>query len=292
MIEKPPRIEPSIPVADGKPNGNGSHHIVRETPPRVGGPRGIGRSILPALIGAILVVAILAFIPSWIQKWLWMRQLNYGGIFWTLFTVRWGLFCEALVVALLYLWINLHLAVKNCATFGARGLSGESAIAERLGVQISRTVVKLAMGAMAVVAALYFAITFYAKWDTYLRFRYGGSFGLSDPLFGRDAGFYVFRLPFYELLQSSVATLAVITLLAVLGCYAYFGLPQFSGSRKQMQAWSAKTAPHLSILFCVLIASWGWGFYLDHFELLYSTQGVVTEQVIPRIMSPGSPFGL
>jgi hypothetical protein len=222
-----------------------------------------------------LVVAILAFIPSWIQKWLWMRQLNYGGIFWTLFTVRWGLFCEALVVALLYLWINLHLAVKNCATFGARGLSGESAIAERLGVQISRTVVKLAMGAMAVVAALYFAITFYAKWDTYLRFRYGGSFGLSDPLFGRDAGFYVFRLPFYELLQSSVATLAVITLLAVLGCYAYFGLPQFSGSRKQMQAWSAKTAPHLSILFCVLIASWGWGFYLDHFELLYSTQGVV-----------------
>jgi uncharacterized membrane protein (UPF0182 family) len=33
--------------------------------------------------------------------------------------------------------------------------------------------------------------------------------------------------------------------------------------------------PHLSILFFVLVASWGWGFYLDHFELLYSTQGVV-----------------
>jgi hypothetical protein len=25
----------------------------------------------------------------------------------------------------------------------------------------------------------------------------------------------------------------------------------------------------------VLVADWGWGFYLDHFELLYSTQGVV-----------------
>ena len=131
------------------------------------------------------------------------------------------------------------------------------------------------MGAAAAIVALFYAVTFYAKWDTYLRFRYGGSFGLSDPLFGRDAGFYVFRLPFYELLQSSLTTLAVITLLAVLACYAYFGLPQFSGSRKQMQAWSAKTAPHLSILFCVLVASWGWGFYLDHFELLYSTQGVV-----------------
>jgi uncharacterized membrane protein (UPF0182 family) len=42
-----------------------------------------------------------------------------------------------------------------------------------------------------------------------------------------------------------------------------------------MQGWSAKAAPHLSILFFVLVACWGWGFYLDHFELLYSTQGVV-----------------
>jgi uncharacterized membrane protein (UPF0182 family) len=38
---------------------------------------------------------------------------------------------------------------------------------------------------------------------------------------------------------------------------------------------SAKAVPHLSVLLFVLVASWGWGFYLDHFELLYSTQGVV-----------------
>jgi len=275
MIEKPPHIEPLKPVADGKPNGNGSHQVIRETPPRVEGPRGVGRPMRLAFIGAILVIAILAFIPGWIQKWLWMRQLNYAGIFWTLFSVRWGLFGVAFVAALLYLSINLRLAVKSGATFRVGGLTGDSAIATRLGVQISPTVLRVAMGAMAVVAALFFALMFYAKWDTYLRFRYGGSFGLSDPLFGADAGFYVFRLPFYELLQSSLTTLAVIALLAVLACYAYFGLPQFSGSRKQMQAWSAKTAPHLSILFCVVVACWGWGFYLDRFELLYSTQGVV-----------------
>ena len=29
------------------------------------------------------------------------------------------------------------------------------------------------------------------------------------------------------------------------------------------------------MLAFVLVAGWGWGFYLDHFELLYSTQGVV-----------------
>ena len=188
--------------------------------------------------------------------------------------MRWELFCAAFVVALLYLWINLRLAARNGATFRAGDLTSESTLAAKLGIQISPTVLKLAMGAVAAVAALFFALIFYAQWDTYLRFRYGGSFGLSDPLFGVDAGFYVFRLPFYELLQSSLTALALITLLAVLVFYAYFGLLRFSRSR-QMQGWSAKAVPHLSSLLFVLVASWGWGFYLDHYELLYSTQGVV-----------------
>jgi uncharacterized membrane protein (UPF0182 family) len=59
--------------------------------------------------------------------------------------------------------------------------------------------------------ALFFALGFYTEWDTYLRFRYGGSFGVSDPLFGVDVGFYVFHLPFYELLQSSLTLLTVLT---------------------------------------------------------------------------------
>jgi len=248
MIEKPPSVDASKPVADGKPNGNGNYQIIRETPPRVGEPAGTGGPIRLVLIAVVAVIAILAFIPAWIQKWLWMRQVNYAGIFWTLFSVRWGLFGAAFVVALLYLWINLRLAMKNGATFRVSGSTGESAIATRLAAEIPPKVLKLAMGAMAVVFALFYAVAFYAKWDTYLRFRYGGSFGLSDPLFGRDAGFYVFRLPFYELLQNSLTTLAVIVLLAALGCYAYFALPQFSGSKRQLQACSAKTAPHLHLV--------------------------------------------
>ena len=276
MIEKPPHVEPSTPVRDGKPNGSGNHHIIRQAPPRVGGPRRVERPIrLVVFIGVIFVIAILAFIPGWVQKWLWMRQLGYGGIFWTLFSVRWGLFCAAFVGAVLYLWINLRLAAKNSATFSSGGLTSESALDANFSLPISPTVLKLAMGAVAAVASLFFALIFYGQWDTYLRFRFGGSFGLSDPLFGANVGFYVFRLPFYELLQSSLSALALITFLAVLACYAYFGLPQFSRGRQQGQSWIAKTAPHLSILLCVLVASWGWGFYLDHFELLYSTQGVV-----------------
>jgi uncharacterized membrane protein len=107
MIEQPPHIEPSKPVADGKPNGNGSYNVIQKTQPKV------KRTIGLVIVGALSIIAILAFIPSWIQKWRWMRQLNYAGIFWTLFSLRWGLFVAAFVVALLYLWMNFRLAMKN-----------------------------------------------------------------------------------------------------------------------------------------------------------------------------------
>jgi uncharacterized protein len=226
------------------------------------------------ILAAVVVIAIVAVISGYIQKGLWMRQLGYSSVFWTLLSLRWELFCAAFVVALLYLWINLRVAARNGATFRGGKLTSESSVAANLGIEISPTILKLAMAAIAAGAALIFAVIFYAQWDTYLRFRYGGSFGLSDPLFGIGIGFYLFRLPFYELLQSSLTALALITLLSVSVSYAYFGLMRFR-LIGHMEGRSAKAIPHLSILSFVLVASWGWGFCLDHYELLYSTQGVV-----------------
>ena len=114
---------------------------------------------------------------------------------------------------------------------------------------------------------------FYAEWDTYLRFRYGGSFGVSDPLFGVDVGFYVFHLPFYVLLQSSLTLLTILTLAIVLSIYVFLGLQRASGSGTIAIGGNAMS--HLSVLLFILVANFGWGFYLDHYELVYSTLGVV-----------------
>ena len=203
-----------------------------------------------------------------------MQQLGYSGIFWTLLDLRWELFGGAFVIAFLYVWINLRLAAGSGQTTRTITLPRQSPDGPPIGVQISPLFVKLAMAALAVFAALNFAAMFYGQWDQYLRFRYGGSFGLTDPLFGADVGFYVFRLPFYEVLQTSLSILALITLVAVLVFYAYSAALGISRSGP-MPGRSSKAVRHLSILLFVLVASWGWGFYLDHFDLLYSTLGVV-----------------
>jgi uncharacterized membrane protein (UPF0182 family) len=262
MIEKPLHIEPPRPPAIELHSVVVNYHFPRWRP-------------LKFIIAAVLVlIALVAFIPAWIQKWLWMRQLGYTGVFWTIWSVRWELFAAAFVVALLYLGMNLRLAQTNATAFTGGTLRRPTVLAAELGIEVSPTVLNFATVGISAVVALGFAAIFYAQWDTYLRFRYGGSFGVSDPLFGSDTGFYMFRLPFYELLQSSLTALAFVALLAVTGFYAYLGVLRLPLIKQTVDR-EVKAVTHLSMLFLALVATLGWGFCLDHYELLFSNQGVV-----------------
>jgi uncharacterized membrane protein (UPF0182 family) len=250
-----------------------------ENPTVVAQRRWFGSAAGPMTLAAVLLIVVLVGITGYIEKWLWMRQLNYTGIFWTLLSVKWAMSCAACVFAFLYLWINLHQVARNSAAFRGDGRVWRAAFRSRadadaqIDVDFSAGLLNLVFVLVSVGIALFIAAGFFAEWDTYLRFRYGGSFGLSDPLFGVDVGFYVFHLPFYVLLQSSLTLLTILTLGIALMAYVFFGLLRGSGSGT-IQAGASATS-HLSVLVLLLVANLGWGFYLGHYQLLYSTLGVV-----------------
>ena len=231
------------------------------------------------ILSVVLVLFVLAGLTDYIEKWLWMRQLDYTSIFWTLLSVRCAMFGAAFAFAFLYLWINLRQATKKSVAFAENDRPWSLAFLSRTdagtrtGNELPPGLMKAALVLVSGGVALFFALGFYAEWDTYLRFRYGGSFGESDPLFGVDVGFYLFHLPFYELLQSSLTLLTVSTFTIVVLVYGLFG----SWQRRSSGAIVAGggVAAHLSVLLFILVANLGFGFYLDHYQLLYSSQGVV-----------------
>ena len=231
------------------------------------------------IFAVVFFILLLAGLTDYIEKWLWMTQLDYTDIFWTLLSVRCAMFCAAFLFAFLYLWINLHQATKDSSTLRVDDRAWKPAFLSRTdadmqtGNELPPRLMKAAVVLVSGGVALFFSLGFYTEWDTYLRFRYGGSFGVSDPLFGVDVGFYLFHLPFYELLQSSLTMLAVLTLAIVLAAYGLFGSWRVRSSGTI--AVGGGVAVHLSVLLFILVANFGWGFYLDHYQLLYSTQGVV-----------------
>ncbi len=232
-----------------------------------------GRLAVLIFTVAILAIVLLLVFSSLIQKYLWMQQLNYSGIFWTILSVQWGMFCAAFMATFLYLWINLRVAIGRSAAFGEGDWLRLPGSLEGSSIQASPAGLRLAALVVSAGAGLIFATLFYSRWDTFLRFRYGGHFGLPDPLFRTDTGFFVFHLPFYQLVQNSLTGLTLLTLVIVLFPYGFFRLLQTWGQGQFQRRVNA--LPHLSILLMFLVASWGWGFYLDLYELVYSTLGVV-----------------
>ena len=230
--------------------------------------------ILLTLIGAVIVLLIfLSLTSGLIQQWLWMRQLGYLDIFWRLISIKWSLWSLSFLAVFLFTWINFRFAANTTAAFYRSAVGDIERIYIKSHQGISPAFLKAAAIIISTVIALLFAFVFYPEWDSYLRFHWGGTFGQSDPIFGQDIGFYLFRLPFYELIQNSMMSLTFITLLIVLIAYSYFGAFRFARGEILQRNW--KVIGHLSFLFIILIGVWGWGYYLDRFELLYSTTGVV-----------------
>jgi uncharacterized membrane protein (UPF0182 family) len=216
----------------------------------------------------IVFLIFLSKATSFVEKWLWMRQLGYVEIFWEILSVKWALFGIVFGCVLLCFWISLCVVAGRVPTSGM--------VTERRRGPFSLTPFTSLL--IAIVPALMFALASYPEWDTYLRFRWGGAFGETDPVFHLDIGFYLFQLPFYNLIQDGSTALTFLLLLVTLGACAHLGAIQVAQSpqrpyvRVQMR-WSLVV--HLSIIFLLFVFSLGWGFYLDRYELLTSSRGVV-----------------
>ena len=206
-----------------------------------------------------------------------MRQLGYLKIFWTLLDVQWGMFVLGFVFAFLFFWSNVRQAIRSGFLLRGRFLADEfggpwGATRDPRDVRPGLAWLRLGEIGVSSIVAWAFALAFSANWDSYLRFRYGGNYGLRDPLFGIDVGFYLFHLPFYTLEQRFLGYLSLITLAAVVAVYL-IARPflTIGGAPDTIQSMTR----HVSGLLFVLVGVAGWGFYLDRYNLVYSTLGVV-----------------
>jgi uncharacterized membrane protein (UPF0182 family) len=224
--------------------------------------------------GAVIALfVVLSLISGFLQDWLWMRQLGYQAVFWGIWFIKSSLFTVCFLCVFLYLFVNFRFT-------GAMPPGHLWVTVRRAGdthtqnfVRISPALWTFIYVLLSAVVALIFARAFYPQWDTFLRFRWGRPTGITDPVFNADIGFYLFQLPFYKLLQDSLVILTLLAFILVCGAYAWTGAFQLNAQRRLRVP--RRAVAHLSVLAAAFFAAWVWGFYLDRYELMYSTRGVV-----------------
>jgi uncharacterized protein len=130
-----------------------------------------------------------------------------------------------------------------------------------------------ALGGLAVFIAILIGGSMSGAWETVLlwinRVPFSPTAAVTDPIFNRDIGYFLFELPFLRLIQGLVNGLVVAALLLTLTRYL------ISATRGGL-VFSTPIRLHLAILGALFLLSVAFGYQLDKLELVYSQRGVAT----------------
>lgn len=220
----------------------------------------------------IVPLIVLSVSSTWIMEWLWMDELGYSRVFWTLRGTQVILTVTACLIAGIYLVFNFrHLADQlRFVSFSGTPLQN---INLNLADKNQQKRLKQFFTLLALALTFLFAVGFYIRWDESLRFLWTTPFGVADPLFDKDIGFYLFQLPFWEVMQTSLVVISFLTVAILVLVYIFTGL--LSAQAGQGLQAKPSVLNHLKFNAAFWLLLLAWGFYLDRFGLLFKADGIV-----------------
>ena len=231
-----------------------------------------------AILLAILIIGmiVLGRVGDALVDWLWFSSVGYVGVFWTIFTTRVVLFFAMLAVASGVYWLSGWLALRFAREpaipppGGPAPGSGQQSAMALVGHALSPVPERLLVAGIALLFGLLTAAIELSNWDLVLRFLHQVPYGQTDPVFGKDLGFYLFSLPAYIAFVNWLMLLLFFSAAIAAFIYATHGDIAFGPLRLSPAALSHGSAL-LGLFFIVKASSYA----LDRFQLLYSDNGVV-----------------
>jgi len=191
---------------------------IRPLPPRGTGHRPtLPRSAMLVIGLVLLCVAFVPFLAGRLTDWLWYREIGFERVFLTKVIAQWALGLPTALIAFAVLYGNARFALgggeqrRQAPVSAVRSGADLRQAAHNL---FERGIEWLALPAAAVLSVLV-ALGAAGQWRTLLQAAYATPFGVSDPVFGRDVGYYVFTLPAIELVTGLLYGLLLLTLIAV-----------------------------------------------------------------------------
>jgi len=246
--------------------------MIQREPIPIRRPRfSVGRRVLFITLGALLLLLSLRGIATFWTDYLWFDSVGFASVWRTLIFSRVLLVLVASVVAILLLFANLVLADRLSPRTPLSTGGPDEEIIRRYQDWVEPRQLKVRL-IVSGFFGLLIGLGAGAWWENYLLFVNSESFGILDPVFDNDIGFYVFSVPFLrDLFGWGFQFFLISTLIVAAAHYLNGGI--------QIQPGRARVAPgvkvHLSVLLALLALLKAGGYYLDQFDLLYSDRGAV-----------------
>ncbi|MFF0822030.1 UPF0182 family membrane protein [Micromonospora haikouensis] len=221
-----------------------------------------GRVTIGVLVGVFVLFTLLGWgVQAW-TDWLWFDEVRYTQVFTGVLATRLLLFLVVGLAMALVVGGNLWLAHRLRPKLRPHSL--EQATLERYRMVLGPRL-GLWISLVALVVGLFAGLSAQSRWNQWLLFRNGGDFGVKDPEFGVDVGFYVFQLPFWRYVLGVGFTAVVLALLGALAVHYIFGGVRLQGVGDRM---TNAARAHLSTLVAVFVLLKAVAYVLDRRSML------------------------
>ena len=199
--------------------------------------------------------------------WMWFGELGYRSVFTTVLVTRLVVFLVASLLIGGVVFAALALAYRNRPVFVPTAGPNDPVARYRTSVMAR---LRLFGIGVPVFIGLLAGIVGQTYWVQVQLFLHGGDFGVADPQFGMDLGFYAFDLPFYRLVLSYLFVATFLAFIAnLLGHYLFGGI-RLAG-RSGVLSRAARV--QLVSLVGTLVLLKAVAYWLDRYELLSHTRG-------------------
>ena len=224
------------------------------------------RILIAVALAAVLLLLIGPRLIDAYVNWLWFGELGYRSVFTTVLATRLILFVVVSLLIGAVVFAGLALAYRTRPVFVPTNGPNDPVARYRTAVMSRLRLVGIGVPALIGILAGMFA---QSSWVRVQLFLHGGDFGISDPQFGKDLGFYAFDLPFYRMVLGYLFAATFLALIAnLLGHYLFGGI-RLSG---RTGALSRSARIQLISLVGTLILLKALAYWLDRYELLSHTR--------------------
>jgi uncharacterized membrane protein (UPF0182 family) len=211
--------------------------------------------LLLTVVGA--VVGTVALAARLYTDALWYAEIDQVDVFWT--TLTWRVLTPAVVGLGTASFLLLHLSAVERAMSRVAGPADDGSVAAQLwrNRRLLKPLVAVGCGVLAL------ELRPRDTWQLLLVWTQRSGFGVEDPLFHRDAGFFVFSLPLYDEIARWLLETVLMAAVASLLAYAVAGA--FRTGRRRVGLRAARR--HLLVLGAALLLVLAWRFRLEQYAL-------------------------
>jgi uncharacterized protein len=227
-----------------------------------------GRILIGVVVALFVVLIFGRSVAVFYTDALWYQAAGYSAVFWKRLWTALGVRLVTGGVGATLILLNLIYVLRQLGPVHLRRRYGNLEIAE----QVPRALLVTGAIVVSVIAGWWLSsIQFggHAAVGVLAWLRHE-SWGVADPLFGRDLSFYVFSLPVYTRLLDYLLIVQVWAALLVAIGYVLVGAVRVSGSRWQIDD---RPRVHFAVLVAALLITFAARFFLGRYLLLFEGGG-------------------